>query len=84
MAIKFYVKVGKSAVETIELINKAYGSAPMSCAIVYRWYVRFRDGREDVKDDARSGRPLTARRRKRGICSSSADRRPSYHSPNDC
>ena len=38
-----------------------YGSAAMSSASVYRWYARFRDGREDVKDDARSGRPSTAR-----------------------
>jgi len=45
----------------MELINKAYGSAAMSRANVCRWYARFRDGREDVKDDARSGRPLTAR-----------------------
>ena len=47
--------------ETIELINKAYGSAAMSRAIVYRWYARFRDGSEDVKDDARSGPTSTAR-----------------------
>ena len=60
MAIKFCVKAGKSAVETIELINKAYGSAAMSRANVYRCYARFRDGREDVKGDARSGRPSTA------------------------
>ena len=33
----------------------------MSRAIVCRWYARFRDGRENVKDDARSGRPSTAR-----------------------
>jgi len=33
----------------------------MSRANVYRWYARFRDGREDVKDDDRSGRPSTAR-----------------------
>ena len=45
VAIKFCVKAGKSAVEMFELINKAYGSAAMSCAIVYRWYARFRDGR---------------------------------------
>jgi len=32
VAIKFCVKGGKSAVETIELINKAYGSAAMSRA----------------------------------------------------
>ena len=61
MAIKFCVKASKSAVEMIELINKAYGSAAMSRAIVYRWYACFRDGREDVKDDARSGFPSNAR-----------------------
>ena len=46
MAIKCFVKASKSAVETIELINKAYGSAAMSHANVYRWYACFRDGRE--------------------------------------
>ena len=61
MANKFRVEAGKSAVETVELINKAYGSAAMSRANVYRWYARFRDGREDVKDDARSGLPSSAR-----------------------
>ena len=45
VAIKFRVKDGKSAVETIELINKACGSATMSRSNVYRWYSRFRDGR---------------------------------------
>jgi len=41
VAIIFCVKAGKSAVETIKLINKAYGSAAMNRAIVYRWYARF-------------------------------------------
>jgi len=36
VAIKCCVKAGKSAVETIELINKAYGSAAMCRANVYR------------------------------------------------
>ena len=57
VAIKLCVKAGKGAVETIELINKAYGSR----VIVYRWYARFRNGTEDVKDDARSGHRSTAR-----------------------
>ena len=61
MAIKLCVKAGKNTVETIELINRVYRSAAMSRANVYRRYARFRDGREDVKDDARSGRPSTAR-----------------------
>ena len=54
-------KAGKSAVEKIEPINMAYGISAISRAVVYRWYARFRDGREDVKNDARSGRPWTAR-----------------------
>jgi hypothetical protein len=37
LTIKFCVKAGKSAVETIELINMAYGSDAMSCANVYWW-----------------------------------------------
>jgi len=61
VVIKFCVKAGKSAVETIELINKAYDSAAMSRADVYRWYARFRDRRENAKDDTRSGRHSTAR-----------------------
>jgi len=64
VAITFRVKASKGAVETIELINKAYGSAAMNRAIVYWWYARFRDGREDVKDDTRSGRPSTAEQMK--------------------
>ena len=40
VAITFCVKASKSAVETIELINKAYGSAAMSCANMHRWYAR--------------------------------------------
>jgi hypothetical protein len=43
------------------LINKSYGSAAMSRANVHRWYARCREGREDMKDDARSGLPSTAR-----------------------
>jgi hypothetical protein len=34
VAIKFCVKAGKSAVETMELINKAYGSAAVSCECI--------------------------------------------------
>jgi len=61
VAIKFCVKAGKRAVETIELIKGE----------------REERGQKWSSFDYQN-------RRKRGICSSSADRRPSYHSPNDC
>ena len=41
LAIEFCVKACKSAVETIELINKAYDWDAMSLANVYRCYARF-------------------------------------------
>ena len=44
-----------------QCVNKAYGSAAMSRANVYRWYAGIQDGREDVKDDTKGGRPSTAR-----------------------
>ena len=59
MAIKFCAKAGKIALETIGLITKAYCSVVMSRANVHRCYARFRDGKEDVKGDARSGRSST-------------------------
>ena len=40
-----------------EILIKAYGESPMSKTRVYEWYKRFQDGREDVEDDERPGRP---------------------------
>ena len=43
--------------ETLQMVNAAYGDQALSCSNVFRWYGRFRDGREDIEDDSRSGRP---------------------------
>ncbi|XP_004683275.2 PREDICTED: putative uncharacterized protein FLJ37770 [Condylura cristata] len=61
ISIKFCVKLNKSASETHHLLKEAYGSDVMSRARVFDWYKRFKEGREDVRDDARSGRPVTHR-----------------------
>ena len=42
-----------------EVSRKAYGESAMSKTVVYEWYKRFQDGREDVEDDERPGRPST-------------------------
>jgi len=60
LAIKFCLKAGKSATETLQMLNAAYGDQALSCSIVFRWYGRFRDGREDNEDDPRSSRPSVA------------------------
>ncbi|KAM7236005.1 hypothetical protein CapIbe_013191 [Capra ibex] len=61
ISIKFCVKLNKSASETHHLLKEAYGDEVMSRARVFDWHKRFKKGREDIRDDARSGRPVTHR-----------------------
>ena len=42
------------------MLTKAYGESAISEIWVYEWYKRFQDGREDVEDDERPGRPSTS------------------------
>ena len=39
------------------MLTKAYDESAMSKKRVYEWYKRFQNGREDVEDDERPGRP---------------------------
>jgi hypothetical protein len=61
VAIKVCSKVGLSATETLVLVQKAYGNEAVNRPNVFGWYSRFRDGRELVEDDERSGRPISTR-----------------------
>ena len=61
VAIKFCFKAGLSATETLVLVQKSYGNEVLNRSNVFRWYSRFRDGRELVKDDERGGSPKTNR-----------------------
>ena len=61
VAIKFSFKASLSATETLVLVQKAYGNGALNRSNVFRWYFRFRDGRELVEDDERGGRPKSTR-----------------------
>ena len=61
LAIKFSFKAGKSATETLQMVNAAYGDQALSRSNVFRWYGRLRDGREDSEDHPRSGRSTECR-----------------------
>jgi len=54
--IKFLVKLGKNGPEIHQMLQQVYGEE----RTVFKWVQRFREGREDPKDDARSGRPSTS------------------------
>ena len=42
------------------MLTVAFGESTMSRTQVQLWYNRFKEGREDVNDDARPGRPSTS------------------------
>ena len=58
--IKFCVKLRKSATETFEMLQQAYGDDAMSRARCFEWHSRFKNGRTSLEDDERSGRPSTS------------------------
>ena len=59
--IRFCVKIGKSASETLALLTVAYGEYAMKKWSVFERHRRFKEGREDVQDDPRIGQPKTQR-----------------------
>jgi hypothetical protein len=49
-AIKFCVKLGESATETYEKLQRAYGEHSLPTAQVFRWHKSFLEDREQVED----------------------------------
>jgi len=59
--IKFCVKLGKTATETLQLLCDAYGDEALSQARVFGWHRRFVLGRVSMEDNTRSCRPSSSR-----------------------
>jgi transposase len=57
--MKFSFKLGKSAIETHEMLVEVYGDAAVTRKTVYKWSERFRSGSESIDDEDRPGRPST-------------------------
>lgn len=60
MNIKFLVKLGKSSHEINEMMRAVYKENAPKKTTLFKWIKRFSDGREDVNDDARPGRPSSS------------------------
>jgi hypothetical protein len=61
VATKFGFKAGLSVTEILVLRQKAYGNEVLNRSNVFRLYSRFGDGREQVEDDEKCGRPNSTR-----------------------
>ncbi|UYV60688.1 hypothetical protein LAZ67_1001909 [Cordylochernes scorpioides] len=58
--IKFCVKNEIKCADAFRMLIVAYGEATLDRSNVYRWYKMFSEGREDVNDEERAGRPSTS------------------------
>ncbi|UYV78442.1 hypothetical protein LAZ67_16001387 [Cordylochernes scorpioides] len=57
--IKFCVKNEIKCTDAFRMLTVAYGEATLDRSNIYRWYKIFSEGREDVNDEERAGRPST-------------------------
>ncbi|UYV78041.1 hypothetical protein LAZ67_15003295 [Cordylochernes scorpioides] len=58
--IKFCVKNEIKCADAFRMLTVAYEEATLDQSNVYRWYKMFSEGREDVNDEERAGRPSTS------------------------
>jgi len=61
ICIKFCFKIGKTATETYQSLQQAYGENAMGPTQVFDWFRRFKEGRTSVERDPHLGRPSTSR-----------------------
>ena len=59
--IKFCVKPGRNGAETFEMLRTAFGEHCLSRGRIFEWHRRFKEGRDSVDDNPRSGRPTTSK-----------------------
>ena len=59
--LKFLAKLGKTPSESFAMLQQVYGEETMSHTPAFEWHKSFKEGREEVEDDPRSGRPSTSR-----------------------
>ncbi|KAA0188761.1 hypothetical protein HAZT_HAZT001753 [Hyalella azteca] len=60
-AIKFCVRLERNATETFQMLQEAFKDDCISKSQSGKWHKAFKEGREEVADEPRSGRPTTTR-----------------------
>jgi len=61
ICVKFCVKIGKSVTETFEMLKIAFREEATRRTQTYKWWKHFKEGRNSVDDDPRSGQPSTSK-----------------------
>ena len=56
--IKVCVKLGMTLTQTHGKMTAANMNYKVNRRLIFKWHKRFRNGRESLEDDSRSGRPV--------------------------
>jgi len=59
--VKFCAKLGNSTTEMYNLLKKVYGDECLSCTQVFKWFKRFKEGREEIGDNQPSVHPSASK-----------------------
>ena len=59
--LKFLVRLEKTPTEALKLLQEVYGDDTISRTRLFEWHRRFKEEREEMEDDHRSGRPSASR-----------------------
>lgn len=65
VCLKFCASNGISCSDALKMLQKAFGDSTISRSQAYDWYKAFEEGRENVDDLPRSGRPPNSNEEKR-------------------
>lgn len=60
LCIKLCISNQITCSETFKMLQKAFGDQCLSRSRTFEWYKMFKEGRELVEDEIRSGRPSTS------------------------
>jgi len=61
VCVKFCFLLGKSAAETVLMLQETFKEEALIRTQVFEWYSRFKGGEMSCEDQPRSGRPSTCR-----------------------
>jgi hypothetical protein len=53
VCIKFYMKLGKFATRTLEMLCEAFGERSLSRTMIFEWHLHFKASRVSVEGDER-------------------------------
>jgi len=59
VCIKFCANLGKSATETLKMIQQGFGDQRLSRTQVFQWHTRFKTSRTSIDDDEHTGSPTS-------------------------